>query len=103
MQGGASNLTNLNQASDGADSANTADLNYNLTVFDSYLYNVFLYPVNKADALSFLDHGGLPPKRFATAIAVRGGYDPPDVMEYKVRFTQLWIHLVPATAAKKAI
>lgn len=51
---------------------------------EDYLYNVFLFPVNKAEALAYLDHGGSLPTRYAKVIAVRGAQSPPDVMEYKV-------------------
>ena len=51
---------------------------------EDYLYNVFLFPVNKAEALAYLDHGGPLPTRYAKVIAVRGAHSPPDVMEYKV-------------------
>jgi len=60
------------------------NLNYNLTLYDSYIYNTFLFPVNKKEALHYLDQGGPLPQRFATVIAVRSGNNPPDVMEYKV-------------------
>lgn len=52
---------------------------------EDYLYNVFLFPVNKAEALAYLDEGGPLPARYAKVIAVRGAHSPPDVMEYKVR------------------
>ena len=58
-------------------------LNTNISQFESYIYNVFLYPVNKGEALKYLDENGPLPKRFATVIAVRGAEEPPDVMEYK--------------------
>ena len=51
---------------------------------ENYLYNVFLWPVNKAEALAYLDLGGPVPARYAKVIAVRGANSPPDVMEYKV-------------------
>ena len=51
---------------------------------ENYLYNVFLFPVNKAEALAYLDAGGPLPARYAKVIAVRGANSPPDVMEYKV-------------------
>ena len=57
----------------------------NITQFDSYVYNVWLFPVDKGEALRYLDEGGPLPERFAKVIAVRGANDPPDVMEYKVR------------------
>lgn len=52
---------------------------------EDYLYNVFLFPVNKAEALAYLDQGGPLPDRYAKVIAIRGAHVPPDVMEYKVR------------------
>ena len=67
-------------AASGAD----AGLDTNITQYDSYIYNVWLFPVNKGEALRYLDEGGALPERFAKVIAVRGSYDPPDVMEYKV-------------------
>nr|QOL01225.1 putative extracellular protein TR9_033 [Trebouxia lynnae] len=51
---------------------------------ENYLYNVFLWPVDKAEALAYLDSGGPVPARYAKVIAVRGANSPPDVMEYKV-------------------
>lgn len=51
---------------------------------ENYLYNVFLWPVDKAEALAYLDSGGPLPARYAKVIAVRGANSPPDVMEYKV-------------------
>lgn len=51
---------------------------------EDYLYNVFLFPVNKAEALAYLDAGGPLPARYAKVIAVRSAHSPPDVMEYKV-------------------
>lgn len=53
---------------------------------EDYLYNVFLFPVNKAEALAYLDEGGPLPGRYAKVIAIRGAHAPPDVMEYKVCF-----------------
>ena len=57
---------------------------------EDYLYNVFLFPVNKAEALAYLDEGGPLPARYAKVIAVRGAHSPPDVMEYKVRVQPLF-------------
>lgn len=51
---------------------------------EDYLYNLFRFPVNKAEALAYLDAGGPLPVRYAKVIAVRGAHSPPDVMEYKV-------------------
>ena len=48
---------------------------------ENYLYNVFLFPVNKAEALAYLDAGGPLPARYAKVIAVRGANSPPDVMD----------------------
>lgn len=56
---------------------------------EDYLYNVFLFPVNKAAALAYLDAGGPVPARYAKVIAVRGAHSPPDVMEYKVNDTTI--------------
>ena len=55
---------------------------------EDYLYTVFLFPVNKAEALAYYDHGGPLPTRYAKVIAVRGAHSPPDVMEYKVKIVQ---------------
>lgn len=57
-------------------------LNQNITQFDDYIYNSFLYPANKKEALAYLDEGGPLPNRYAKVIVVRGSV--PDVMEYKV-------------------
>lgn len=67
-----------------AETAAEPELNVNITAFENYIYNAFLFPVDKGEALRYLDLGGPIPTRYAKVIAVRGGYDPPDVMEYKV-------------------
>lgn len=72
----------MNQASGGQ--PQQAAVDYNVSAYENYIYNAFLFPVNKAEALSYLDDGGSLPQRFAKVIAVRGANDPPDVMEYKV-------------------
>ena len=59
-------------------------MDYNISAYENYIYNAFLFPVNKAEALDYLDRGGPLPERFATVIAIRGANDPLDVMEYKV-------------------
>ena len=65
-------------------------LNENITATQDYIFNVWLYPVNKQQALDYLDNGGPIPPRYAKAIVVRGSV--PDVMEYKVNFFRL-LHL----------
>ena len=56
-----------------------------LSTYSSYTYSAFLTPVNKEEALKYLDEGGPMPERCATVIAVQGANVLPDVMEYKVR------------------
>ncbi len=51
---------------------------------DNYIYNIFLSPPNKTEALAFLDNGAPEPKRFANVVVIRGAESVPDVMEYKV-------------------
>lgn len=57
----------------GISSVTAAPLNTNISQFESYIYNTFLFPVNKGEALEYLDQGGAVPKRYAKVIAVRGG------------------------------
>lgn len=78
-------MSSVNPASGGlGGQTGQPPVDYNVSAYENYIYNAFLFPVNKADALSYLDNGGAPPQRFAKVIAVRGGNIPPDVMEYKV-------------------
>lgn len=56
----------------------------NITSYSNYIYSAQAFPVNKQDALNYLDQGGSRPDRFARIIVVRGAATPPDVMEYKV-------------------
>ena len=85
LQAGSSNLTSVNQASAGTNDDSGANINYNISAYEDYIYNAFLFPVNKGEALNYLDLGGPLPKRFAKVIGVRGAREPPDVMEYRVR------------------
>lgn len=86
LQAGSTNLTNVNQATtEASEVPNEPEIDYNVTAYENYIYNAFLFPVNKAEALAYLDKGGPLPQRYAKVIAVRGGNDPPDVMEYRVR------------------
>ena len=75
-------MTSINQAN--GDQPDQAPVDYNVSAYENYIYNAFLFPVNKAEALGYLDHGGPKPQRFAKVIAIRGANNPPDVMEYKV-------------------
>ena len=54
------------------------------TLEDNAIYNIFLAPPNKTEALAYLDQNGPKPQRYASVIVVRGAEDVPDVMEYKV-------------------
>lgn len=87
LQAGSTNLTSINQANAAQEAQ--APVDYNVSAYDNYIYNAFLFPVNKADALSYLDSGGPLPERFAKVIAIRGANTPPDVMEYKVHLSLL--------------
>ena len=58
-------------------------LNQNISQTDDYVYSAFLFPVNKTQALAYIDNSGPKPERFAKVIAIRGSV--PDVMEYKVQ------------------
>ena len=48
------------------------------------IYNIYLLPPDKEEALAYLDDGGSPPGRFAQAVVIRGALAVPDVMTYKV-------------------
>ena len=65
-------------------------LNQNITVYDDYLYNAYLYPTDKKEALAYLDSSGPLPNRYARVVVVRGSV--PDVMEYKVGCQHFYLH-----------
>ena len=50
----------------------------------NYINYIYLFPVEKALALHYLDNNGPFPKRYAKVHVTRGAAKPPDVMVYKV-------------------
>ena len=55
--------------------------------YKNTIYNIFLMPPVKTEALTYLDNGGPLPGRFARAIVIRGAQPMPDTMEYQARET----------------
>ena len=71
------------QRMDEASLPNEGGLDY-VSYYDNTIYNIFLFPPNKREALGYLDYNGPVPGRYARAIVIRGAQLIPDVMEYKV-------------------
>lgn len=59
---------------------------------------VEVLPIPKADALAWLDGNGSKaagePPRYARATVMRGGFEQPDVQEYRVCHRRLLAHLM---------
>lgn len=76
---------------------NTKGVNASILYTDSYLFSAYLFPVNKSEALAYLDQNGPIPGRYARVVVVRGAQAVPDVMEYKVN-----AHASPGTTLAQA-
>ena len=51
---------------------------------DNYIDYIYLFPVDKASVLSYLDNNGPFPVRYAKVHVTRGRENPPDIMMYKI-------------------
>lgn len=67
----------------------------------STIYNIFLMPPNKAEALAYLDGSGAAPGRYARAIVIRGAEAVPDTMEYQVDMSCLHQNMLGRVASPK--